>query len=153
MSARAWNLQRLRSDSSYWRSSVLLAAAHLDLFGWIGKRKTNPKALAAHFGGTAVGWKIFLDALCGMGLMRKRGDKYANTAFAAHCLCGDDAASLLPAYDAWNAWGDSRPFLSAETAPQRKCPLPRIGAKLNDCFAVWISMPGRSRLIWSGSCL
>ena len=122
MSARAWNLQRLRRDSSYWRSSVLLAAAHLDLFGWIGKRKTNPKALAAHFGGTAVGWKIFLDALCGMGLMRKRGDKYANTAFAAHCLCGDDAASLLPAYDAWNAWGGLATVLVSGNRPATQMP-------------------------------
>jgi precorrin-6B methylase 2 len=37
--------------------------------------------------------------------MRKRGDQYANGAFAARCLSGSGAASLLPAYDAWDIWG------------------------------------------------
>jgi precorrin-6B methylase 2 len=122
MPARAWNLKLLRSDSGYWRSSVLLAAAHLDLFGWIGKRKKDPKALAAHFGGTAAGWEIFLDALCGMGLMRKRGDQYANGAFAVRCLSGSGSASLLPAYDAWKTWGGLATALVSGKRPATQTP-------------------------------
>ena len=49
--------------------------------------------------------KIFLDALCGIGLLRKQGDKYANGVFAARCLTRGGAISLLPAYDAWDIWG------------------------------------------------
>jgi precorrin-6B methylase 2 len=37
--------------------------------------------------------------------MRKRGDKYAQRAFAAPCLTRDGTAPLLPGYDAWNIWG------------------------------------------------
>jgi ubiquinone/menaquinone biosynthesis C-methylase UbiE len=105
MPVRGWNLDRLRSESSYWRSGILTAAGHLDLFAWIGRREKSSRALAAHFGGSATGWEIFLNALCGMGLLRKRGDKYANGAFAARCLTRGSATFLLPTYDAWNTWG------------------------------------------------
>jgi SAM-dependent methyltransferase len=105
MRGREWNLQRLRSDSSYWRSCILITAAHLNLFHWLGQRKKGASALAAHFGGKAAGWEIFLNALCGMGLLRKRGREYANGAFAARCLTRGGATSLLPAYDTWDAWG------------------------------------------------
>jgi 3-hydroxy-5-methyl-1-naphthoate 3-O-methyltransferase len=105
MPGRGWNRERLRSESSYWRSCILTAAGHLDLFDWIGRRKKSSRELAAHFGGSAAGWEIFLNALCGMGLLRKSGDKYTNGAFAARCLTRGGATSLLPAYDAWNTWG------------------------------------------------
>ena len=53
--SKRWNLERLRSESSYWRSCILITAAHLDLFGWIGKQEKSPRALAAHFGGQCSG--------------------------------------------------------------------------------------------------
>ena len=105
MPGRAWNLKRLRSESGYWRSCILITAVHLDLFGWIGTQEKNPSALTAHFGGSAAGWEIFLNALCGMGLLRKRAGKYGNGAFAARSLSQGGMTSLLPAYDAWNTWG------------------------------------------------
>jgi predicted O-methyltransferase YrrM len=122
MSVREWNLKRLRTDSSYWRSCVLIAAAHLDLFGWIGQGKKDPMALAAHFGGNAAGWQIFLDALCGMGLNRKHGNTYTNSAFATRCLGRVGAASLLPAYDAWDIWGGLAAALVSGTRPTTQNP-------------------------------
>jgi precorrin-6B methylase 2 len=117
-----WNLKRLRSESSYWRSCILITAAHLDLFGWIGKQEKSPKTLAAHFGGSATGWEIFLNALCGMGLMRKRDDKFANGAFAGHHLTGSSAAFLLPAHDAWDNWGELSSALIAGKRPRTQKP-------------------------------
>jgi precorrin-6B methylase 2 len=122
MPGREWNLERLRSESSYWRASILLTAAHLNLFGWIGKQEKSPKALAAHFGGSVAGWEIFLNALCGMGLMRKRGDKYAHRAFAARCLTRDGTALLLPGYDAWNIWGGLALVLTKGKRPTMQKP-------------------------------
>ncbi len=84
---------------------MLITAAHLELFDWIGKREKTPESLAAYFGGSAPGWEIFLDALCGMGLLRKREDRYASTLVASRYLSGDAATFLLPAYDAWELWG------------------------------------------------
>ena len=43
--------------------------------------KKVPRAVAAHFGGHEVGWEIFLNALCAMGLMRKRGVKFCQCSF------------------------------------------------------------------------
>jgi cyclopropane fatty-acyl-phospholipid synthase-like methyltransferase len=105
MPAKQWNLKRLLSESSYWRSCILITAAHLDLFDCIGIREKTPRALAAHFGGSKVGWEIFLNALCGMGLLRKRGEKYANTLVSSRYLSRGAATFLLPGYDAWEAWG------------------------------------------------
>jgi cyclopropane fatty-acyl-phospholipid synthase-like methyltransferase len=122
MPARAWNLKRLRTESSYWRSAILVTAAHLDLFGWIGKQEKSPRALTAHFGGSAVGWEIFLNALCSMGLMQKRGAKYVNGTFAARCLSRGGATSLLPVYDAWNIWGGLASALTLGKRPAMQQP-------------------------------
>ena len=105
MPARAWNLERLRAESSYWRSAILVTAAHLDLFRWMAVQEKSPRTFASHFGGNPTVWEIFLNALCGMGLMHKHHGKYTNSVFAARTLSRGGAASLQPAYDAWNAWG------------------------------------------------
>lgn len=105
MPAKPWDLKRLLNESSYWRSCILLTAAHLGLFDWIGKREKTPRAVAAHFGGSEAGWAIFLDALCSMALLRKRRQSYANTPVAARYLSGGAGAFLLPGYDAWDDWG------------------------------------------------
>jgi precorrin-6B methylase 2 len=105
MGNRRWDRERLRSESSYWRSCVLLTAAHLDLLAWFGAQEKSPASLAAHLGGRAAEWEIFLNALCGIGLMQKRGDKYARHAFTTRRPTQHDTAPLLAGYDAWNIWG------------------------------------------------
>jgi len=132
MPGKKWNLTRLRGGSSYWRSCILLTAAHLKLFVWIGKRQKSAKALADHFGGNPAGWEIFLNALCGMSLLHKRGEKYANTAFTSRYLASGRATFLLPEYDAWDIWGGlacaliigkrpkiQKPFLSDQRKSER----------------------------------
>ena len=112
----------MRSASSYWRSCILIAAAHLDLFAWIGKQEKALKALSSHFGGSAAGWEIFLNALCGMGLMRKRGDRYANGPFAFRRLARDDTSFLLSGHDAWQSWGGLATALIAGKRPKTQEP-------------------------------
>jgi precorrin-6B methylase 2 len=132
MPDKKWSLERLRTESSYWRSCILITAAHLELFAWIGKREKRSTALAAHFGGRPEGWEIFLKALCAMGLLRKRGGKYANTSFSWRHLSRDGATFLLPEYDAWKIWGglasvlvtgkrptSQKPFFSDQNKAQR----------------------------------
>jgi len=104
MPVKKWSLERLRTESSYWRSRVLTTAAQLDLFAWIGKREKRPTAFAAHFGGNPEGWEIFLNALCAMGLLRKRGASYANSPFSSRHLGDGKATFLLTEYDGWEAW-------------------------------------------------
>ena len=118
MASKRWNLERLQSEASYWRSCILITAAHLDLFGWIGKRGKSPRALAGHFGGRPMAWEIFLNALCGMGLMRKRGKRYPNTAFSSRHLSRGEATVLLAAYDEWDIWGGLASVLISGKRPK-----------------------------------
>jgi len=100
-----WSVERLRRESSYWRSCIIITAGELGFFSVIGKRQKDPAALAAYFGGTPAGWEIFCNALCAMGLLHKRGGKYANSVFSLRCMSDGRASFLLPEYDAWKMWG------------------------------------------------
>jgi 3-hydroxy-5-methyl-1-naphthoate 3-O-methyltransferase len=122
MPGKKWSLERLRAESGTWRSAILIAAVQLDLFAWIGKREKSRAALAAHFGGNPEGWEIFLNALCAMGLLRKRREKYANSRFSSKHLSSDEAAFLLPEYDAWQAWGGLASVLRSGARPDTQKP-------------------------------
>jgi len=122
MAHNRWSRRRLRSESAYWRSCVLITAGHLALFTWLGKRQKDAIALVAHFGGSPVGWEIFCNALCAMGLLRKRGKKYANSAFSLRRLVGSDASFLLPEYDAWKRWGGLASALQSGKRPKTHKP-------------------------------
>ena len=122
MPDKKWNLERLRSESSYWRSCILITAAQLELFAWMGKREKKPTALAAHFGGSPEVWEIFLNALCAMSLLRKRRGKYANTSFSKRDLSAGRANFLLPEYDAWKIWGGLASALITGKRPNTQIP-------------------------------
>jgi predicted O-methyltransferase YrrM len=117
-----WSRERLRRESSYWRSCAIITAGELGLFAWLGKRQKDASALAAHFGGTAVGWEIFCNALAAMGLLRKRARKYANTVFSFRYLSGSGASFLLPEYDAWKTWGGLASALRSGKRPNTHDP-------------------------------
>jgi 3-hydroxy-5-methyl-1-naphthoate 3-O-methyltransferase len=129
MASKKWNLKRLQNESSYWRPAILLTAAQLDLFAWIGNGKKTVGDTAAHFGGDPVGWEIFLSALCAMGLIRKRGSSYANTGFAARYLRNGGRTLLLPDYDSWNAWGGLAAVLTSGKRPKKQQPFASDRAK------------------------
>lgn len=118
MASTTWNLERLRREGNYWRSRVLITAAHLDLFSWIGKGEKSFGDIASHFGGDPAGWEIFLNSLCGMGLIRKRGKRYANSRFSLSYLSCGRAAFLLPAHNDWNIWGKLPRLLTTGKRPK-----------------------------------
>ena len=118
MASTTWNLERIRREGNYWRSRVLITAAHLDLFSWIGKGEKSFGDIASHFGGDPAGWEIFLNSLCGMGLIRKRGKRYANSRFSLSYLSCGRAAFLLPAHDDWNIWGKLPRLLTTGKRPK-----------------------------------
>jgi hypothetical protein len=122
VSSSKWNLDRLRSESAYWRSCVLITAGHIGLFSWIGKQPKNPAALAAHFGGNPADWEIFCNALCAIGLLHKRGRKYVNSAFALRHLVAKGAPFLLPQFDAWKRWGELASALQSGKRPKSHQP-------------------------------
>lgn len=122
MRSNQWDVKRLRSEATYWRSRILITAAHLDLFSWIGKGEKSARAVTAHLGGNPQCWEIFLNALCGMGLIRKRGAKYANTLFSLRHLSSGRAGFFLPDHDAWDIWGKLPRLLTAGKRPRTSQP-------------------------------
>jgi SAM-dependent methyltransferase len=122
MPEKRWTVERLRRETCYWRSCILLTAAHLDLVDCIGNRGKTPAALAAHFGGNPTAWETFLNALCGMGLLRERRGTYNNTPFAARHLGHRGAVRLLPNYDGLHKWSGLAPALLSGKRPDLQLP-------------------------------
>ena len=120
--ATKWSIERLQNESSYWHAAILLTATHLDLFRWFGRRKLNADVVAARFGGDQESWESFLNALSGIGLMRKQAERYSTTAFAVRHLTGDRRTLLMPGYDAWNAWGKLAIILTTAKRPKAQEP-------------------------------
>jgi SAM-dependent methyltransferase len=131
MPGKTWTLERFRNEGSYRRSCILITAAHLDLFAWIGKGQKTAADLASHFGGKRDNWEIFLDALCGIGLLQKHGRKYANTRSSSPDLSRRGATFLLPEYDAWKIWGGLADVLLSAKRPTIQKPFFSSHSKAN----------------------
>ena len=119
---KRWTIEQLQGESSYWRSCILLTAARLDLFEFVGTRGRSPAALAAHYGGDPAGWEVFLNALCAMDLLRERRRTYRNSAFAARHLNHDAAVRLWPSYDGLRRWSGLASALTSRKRPRRQIP-------------------------------
>jgi hypothetical protein len=103
-SYKRWSPQRLRAAGDYSQARILSTAVHLELFDWFGNRIKSAGAASNRFGGTPEIWKIFLDALCAMGLLQKRAMSYKNSSFTLRYLCSGDGLFLRSYHDAWNIW-------------------------------------------------
>lgn len=58
-----------------------------------------------------------------MGLLHKRGKKYANTTFSSRHLAGDGVSFLLPEFDAWKRWGELASALRSGKRPEIHRPI------------------------------
>ncbi len=112
----------MHEETCYWRSCILLTAARLDVFEFLGARGKTAAALAAHFGGNPDGWEIFLNALSAMGLLRARQKIFINTAFAARHLNHRTAVRLWPDYDGLSTWSGLAAALTSGKRPDRQIP-------------------------------
>ncbi len=122
MPAHKWTVEQLHGEACYWRACILLTAARLDLFDFIGTREKTPAGFAAHYGGDPTGWEIYLNALCGMGLLRRRGRAYRNSAFSARHFDHDAAVRLWPGYDGLRRWSSLGSALRSGKRPDRQIP-------------------------------
>jgi SAM-dependent methyltransferase len=114
----SWTPEKLRSLSCYWHARIVGTAFHLQLFAWLGTTAKTAGAVSRHFGGKTPEWEIFLNALSAMKLLRRRGNRYDNSRFAARYLGGRQASFLLADYDAWNLWGRLPEILTSGNRPK-----------------------------------
>src|SRR5207245_9975543 len=69
-----------------WRGLALAAAVELDLFSHIAAGKTSAQPIAGAAGASEHGTRRLLDALCGLGYLKKTGQNYRLTPGAAEHL-------------------------------------------------------------------
>jgi Dimerisation domain len=69
-----------------WRGHALAAAVELDLFTRIGEGNTTPQKIAAAAGSSEHGTPRLLDALSGIGYLKKSRQTYRLTPMAAEFL-------------------------------------------------------------------
>ena len=117
-SYKRWSPQRLRAAGDYSQARILSTAVHLELFDWFGNGFKSARAASNHFGATPEIWKIFLDALCAMGLLRKRAARYENSSFALRYLCSGEGLFLRSQHDAWNVWATLPDILATGKRPK-----------------------------------
>ena len=122
MVANKGTVEQLHGEAACWRACILLTAARLGLFEFIGAGKKTPAGFIAHYGGDPAGWEVYLNALCGMGLLRRRGRAYCNSAFSARHLDHDAAVRLWPADDGLRRWSGLAAALKSGKRPEDQIP-------------------------------
>src|SRR5689334_15114300 len=69
-----------------WRGLALGAAVELDLFSHIASGNSDAEQIAAAAGTSEAGTRRLLDALCGMGYLKKSAKRYRLSSTAAEYL-------------------------------------------------------------------
>ena len=121
MPALKWAIEP-RGEACYWRARILLTAARLDLFDFIAARPKTPADFAAHYGGDPDGWEIYLNALCSLGSLCRRGRGYRTSGFAARHLDHGAAVRLWRDYDGLRRWSKLASALTSGKRPRRQIP-------------------------------
>lgn len=69
----------LQTADAFTDSRTLISAVELDLFSHLGKKPATAKEIARRAGASVEGIEFLLNALTGMGLLTKSGERYRNT--------------------------------------------------------------------------
>lgn len=82
-----WNIgDLLGTSSSYWKGCTLHAGVRLDIFSQLDKASMTCHELCNSLQSDHRGTVLLLNALTGMGLLSKTGQKYSTTPFSAKYL-------------------------------------------------------------------
>jgi SAM-dependent methyltransferase len=106
---RTLSLAEIFQLGYYWESKVLLTAVTLDLFGALAESPGTGAEVARRLHTDPKTSTLLLNALVAMGLLRKDGERYANSAEAQDFLVRNSAqyaGHILLLQDAeWDHWG------------------------------------------------
>ena len=122
MAAKKGTVRQRRSETSYWRAGILKTAARLDLFDFLGAARKTAAALAAHYGGVPGDWEIFLNALCGMGLLRERRRIYRKSSLGALQRAKRAILRLCPGGGGLGRWSGLAAILTSGKRPGGQVP-------------------------------
>lgn len=103
-----WTPERLGEAADYWSDRLVLEAAALDVAGQLAQGPLAADDLAERLGLEPRATLLFLDALTGLGLLKKGPDGYSNTEEAERFLVPDSldyvGHALLAARHDWELW-------------------------------------------------
>ena len=124
-----------------WRSRALATGIELSVFEHIAKGKRTSKEVAEAAGASPRGMAILLDALTGIGHLRKSGNRYSLPPASAAFLVpgkkpyvGDMAHALSLTWDNWKDLTDTvrrgRPSVAVNVAEKGKEFFPKLVASI-----------------------
>ncbi|MGA9364045.1 MAG: methyltransferase [Bacteroidota bacterium] len=92
---------------AFQRSRVLLTAYELDLFTTVGEGAKPSSEVAAAVGSDVRATDRLMNALCAMGLMRKKDERFSNSPTASRFLVRSSPefmSGLMHTVHLWNTW-------------------------------------------------
>ena len=127
---RDYARQLLGLSRGFMASRIFLTAVGLNVFGLLGTRELTSPEMASRMNADVRATEILLNALTGMGLLEKNGDKFANTKVLAGLLLPgspDYLGGFGYAVHLWEAWSNlteivksGRPFIAEWTDEARR---------------------------------
>jgi SAM-dependent methyltransferase len=117
-----WLKKVMEMAGDFHRSRILLTAVELDIFNQLGKRRMTAAELALRLKAAPRATTILLNALTSLGLLRKKGETYSNTASGGRFLVRESphyrGAFLVHMARSWNPWQElTKVVKSGEAAP------------------------------------
>jgi SAM-dependent methyltransferase len=117
---------------------IVLTAFELDVFSVIGVKAITSAEIAKRAKTNARGMDRLLNALCALGLLKKRKGKFANTPLSKKYLVSgrpDFLAGLGHSADMWNSWSTLTQAVIHGKTVIRRGPLRRAGRQLSGFIA------------------
>ncbi len=103
------DLNHLRLHWSFWSSRIILTANNFRVFDHLGEGKEAGE-LALLLGVDKRGIELLMNALCGLGIIEKRDDRYLNTPLADNYLVSGSPwyqGDMVKHYDTlWQNWSN-----------------------------------------------
>ncbi len=101
--------ERIFEDVSCWEARTIQVATALDLFTLLADGPATAEDVAVRIGADRRATELLLNALCEVGYLSKRADRYANAAHAqSHLVRGQRGYvgwSVLFEASSWDRWG------------------------------------------------
>jgi SAM-dependent methyltransferase len=117
---------------------IILSAFELDVFSAIGVKAMTSAEIAKRASANARGMDRLLNALCALGLLKKRKGRFANTPLSKKYLISgqpDFLAGLAHSADLWTSWSTlTQAIIQGKTVIKRG-PLKRRGSRLSGFIA------------------
>jgi cyclopropane fatty-acyl-phospholipid synthase-like methyltransferase len=109
MAANRWMPERFDEIADFWANRLVMESAALDIYGQLAGGSLSAEEVAQRLGLEAQSTHLFLDALTGLGLLSKKGNRYSNSEAAARYLVPGlpdyIGHRLIAAQQSWEMWG------------------------------------------------